>query len=83
MVVINEEDMMDAKKMFALLGAMAVTAAAMPAIAAGADSSNKSNKEGVILFSGSHADGQNVTWHSSHSSHSSHASHSSHSSSRF
>lgn len=77
---------MDAKKMLALLGAMAVTVTAVPVVASTPDTGDKPTKEGVVLFSGSHSDGQNVTWHSSHSSHGSHCSHnshSSHSSSRF
>lgn len=70
---------MDCSKMLALLGAMSVMAATVPAQASVTDA-RSSKTDGMVLYSGAQGDVQNVNWHSSHSSHSSHCSHSSHSS---
>ena len=69
---------MDASKMLALLGAVTVAAAAVPAVATVSKSdSHNQNSDGLVLYSGSQSAGQGVTWHSSHGSHTSHSSHSS------
>ena len=68
---------MDAKKMLTVLGAMSVAAAVVPAISAMTDAQDNSRQDGLVLYSGAQAQGQNVTWHSSHGSHTSHSSHSS------
>ncbi len=69
---------MDASKMLALLGAMTVTAAAVPAVATvtKSDTGNQ-NPNGLVLYSGTQGAGHNVSWHTSHGSHTSHSSHSS------
>jgi len=73
----KEVNTMDSGKMLAILGAMSVAAAVVPAVSASADSKKASNQDGLVLYSGTQAQGQNVTWHSSHGSHTSHSSHSS------
>jgi len=65
------------KMMLALLGAMSVAAAVVPAVKAATDSKKTSTQDGLVVYAGSQAQGQNVTWHSSHGSHTSHSSHSS------
>ena len=68
---------MNSNKMLAILGAMSVAAAVVPVVTASTDSKKDSSQEGLVLYSGAQAQGQNVTWHSSHGSHTSHSSHSS------
>lgn len=69
--------MENSKMMLALLGAMSVAAAVVPAVKAATDSKKTSNQDSLVLYSGTQMQGQNVTWHSSHGSHTSHSSHSS------
>ena len=66
---------MDSKKMLAVLSAMSVAAAVVPAVSASADSKKDAGQEGFVLYSGAQAEGQNITWHTSHGSHTSHSSH--------
>ena len=73
----KEVNKMDSRKMLAVLGAMSVAAAVVPAVTASADSKKDSGQEGLVLYTGAQAQGQSVTWHSSHGSHTSHSSHSS------
>lgn len=63
---------MKSDKMLALLGAITVTAAAVPAVAtiAKTDSDNQTSK-GLVLYSGSQDIAQSVNWHTSHGSHTS------------